>query len=155
MFENDQYCQKKIKKLENEWFKSLLLQSLTLCKYNLCSLHFTVCHISWDSKMWKMDQNIVSAPPPQRVFIKKYLLSAFRDASFPFFCSGKIISLATILPLALSLVKRETFSLSFFHLEGMEIWSQDDQMCSLCIFLKLCFSQKKVPPQRNPYTNVL
>ena len=140
------------------------LLSLTLWKYNLCSLHFTVCHISWDSKKWKMDLNImknkhgwmtctkVLASPSSNSFPQNVL--AFREAPFLFFCSRKNISLATILPLALSLVKRETFSLSFFHLEGMQIWSQDDQKFSLCIFFKLYILQRKVPPLRNPYINV-
>ena len=138
MFENDQYCQKKIKKLENEWFKSLLLQSLTLCKYNLCSLHFTVCHISWDSKKWKMNQNIVSAPPPSNNFQKVFAFS-FQGSLFPFFCWGKNISLASIFPLALSWVQRETFSPSFFHLEGMLIWSLNP-------FQNIFLAEKSAPP---------
>ena len=88
LFHNDQYYQNKIRKLKKEWFTSLALQSLTLCKYNLRSLHFSVCHISWDSKNWKMDQNIMKNKHGWLTCTK---VLAFRVAPFPFFCSGRNI----------------------------------------------------------------
>ena len=79
------------------------LQSLTLCKYNLCSLHFSMCHISWDPNKWKMDQKVMKnrhgwitctkVSAPSKTFPQ--IVLAFRETPFPFFCSGKNISLAT------------------------------------------------------------
>ena len=156
MFQNDQYCQNKIKKLENEWFASFALQSLTLCKYNLCSLHFPVCHISWDSKKWKMDQNmknkhgwiactkVSGPPPPQIVFLKMYPLPE-KLLSFSS-VQGKTLNLPPFCPLLFLWIRKNIFAIFFFNLEGMQIWSQDDQKFSLCIVFKLYLTQRKVPP---------
>ena len=77
------------------------LQSLTLCKYNLCSLHFSMCHISRDPNKWKMDQKVMKnrhgwitctkVSAPSKTFPQ--IILAFRETPFPLFCSGKNISL--------------------------------------------------------------
>ena len=66
-----------------------------------------------------------SQPPPLKELPSKSI--GFQGRPFPFFCAGENISLVTILPLALSLVERKTFSPSFFHLLEIQIWSQDDK----------------------------
>ena len=146
---------------------SVVLKSLTLCKYNLCSLHFPVCHLSWDSKKWKLDKNMknkdwwitcakVSAPPPpQIVFLKMYPLPE-KLLSFSS-VQGKTLNLPPFCPLLFLWIRKNIFAIFFL------IWREckfDPKMIKS--FLSASFSnyiwrREKCPPpkksnkiQRNP-----